>query len=56
MAKSIEKVLEPVLNELRRDGLIELWERERELKRVRKNQRSLNRAIRESKERGGKRG
>jgi hypothetical protein len=50
MGESMEKVLEPVLNELRREGLIGRWERERELKKVRKNRRGLNKAVRESKE------
>jgi hypothetical protein len=48
--KSMESVLGPVLNEIRKEGLINRWERERELKKVRKNRRGLNRAIREGKE------
>jgi hypothetical protein len=49
MGKSMEKVLAPVLNELRLEGFLDRWERERELKKVRKNRRNLNRSIRENK-------
>jgi hypothetical protein len=49
MGKSIDKVLEPVLNEIRLEGLSARWEQERELKKVRKNRRNLNRSIREKK-------
>jgi hypothetical protein len=49
MAKSMETVLAPVLNELRKEGLIDRWERERELKKVRRNRRRLNRVIQENK-------
>jgi hypothetical protein len=49
MEKSMDKVLAPVLNEIRFEGLIERWEKERELKKVRKNRRVLNKVIRESK-------
>jgi hypothetical protein len=50
MGKSMEKVLEPVLNEIRMMGLTTRWEKERELKNVRKNRRSLNKAIRQKAE------
>jgi hypothetical protein len=49
MRKSIDRVLAPVINEIRLEGLIDRWERERVLKMVRKNQRRLNKEIRESK-------
>jgi hypothetical protein len=49
MGKSMEEVLGPVLNEIRLEGLLARWERERELKKVRKNRRNLNRSIRENK-------
>jgi hypothetical protein len=49
MEKSMDKVLAPVLNEIRLEGLLARWERERELKKVRKNRRNLNRSIRENK-------
>jgi hypothetical protein len=49
MGKSMDKVLAPVLNEIRLEGLSARWERERELKKVRKNRRNLNRSIRENK-------
>jgi hypothetical protein len=48
MGKSMGNVLEPVLNEIRSSGLLARWERERELKKVRKNRRNLNRSIREN--------
>jgi hypothetical protein len=49
MGKSMETVLGLVINEIRSEGLIDRWERERELKMVRKNRCKLNGAIRESK-------
>jgi hypothetical protein len=49
MGKSMDKVLAPVLNEIRLSGLSARWEQERELKKVRKNRRNLNRSIRENK-------
>lgn len=50
MGKSMEKVLWPVLNEIRKEGLIGRWEKERELKTVSKNRRSLNKVIRQKSE------
>jgi hypothetical protein len=50
MGKSMEKVLGPVINEIRKEGLIGRWEKERELKTVRKNRRSLNKEIRQKAE------
>jgi hypothetical protein len=49
MGKSMDKVLAPIINEIRLEGLSARWERERELKKVRKNRCNLNRSIRENK-------
>jgi hypothetical protein len=49
MGRSMDEILVPVLNEIRSEGLLDRWERERELKKVRKNRRNLNRSIRENK-------
>jgi hypothetical protein len=48
MEKSMSEVLAPIINEIRLEGLLDRWERERELKKVLRNRRGLNKAIRES--------
>jgi ribosomal protein S8 len=48
MGKSMERVLGPVINELRMEGFIGRWEQERELSTVQKNRRRLNKMIREN--------
>lgn len=54
MGKSMDEVLAPVLNEFRKEGLLDRWEQERKLNKVQKDRRRLNRAIRENLNKKGK--
>jgi hypothetical protein len=47
--RRMERVLAPILNEFRIEGLLDLWKREQELKMDLKNRHGLNKVIRENK-------